>query len=251
MILAVKTQPISNQPSDVSAFLESLTRLDAHPVPEVGTLFDRIIAQLAGLPVKRVDQTVVVDDPRWSGYLANLATSEFEEEFAARLPERIGGAEFFELYGGTTDAVTRVEPERSYAVRAPTAHAVYESFRVKRFAELLQSEERNELTLDLGRELGDLMYASHASYSSCGLGSPGTDDLVEFVRSLGLSRGLYGAKITGGGSGGTVAVLGSRTAGAAIKEVAESYARKTGYTPYVFSGSSPGSARFGHVVVEC
>lgn len=38
----------------------------------------------------------------------------------------------------------------------------------------------------LGREqletLGELMYQSHASYSRCGLGSEGTDRLVELVR---------------------------------------------------------------------
>jgi len=56
---------------------------------------------------------------------------------------------------------------------------------------------------------------------------------------------LYGARITGGGSGGTVAVLGLREAGDAIANVVERYSAETGYQPYVFSGSSPGSAAFG------
>jgi hypothetical protein len=29
--------------------------------------------------------------------------------------------------------------------------------------------------------------------------------------------------------------------------MAEKYARETGYQPYIFSGSSPGSAEFGHL----
>ena len=94
------------------------------------------------------------------------------------------------------------------------------------------------------------MYQSHASYSACGLGSKGTDDLVELVRAAGANLGLYGAKITGGGSGGTVAVLGKRDAGAAVAEVARSFAKKTGHMPYIFSGSSPGSAAFGHLTVR-
>ena len=94
------------------------------------------------------------------------------------------------------------------------------------------------------------MYESHASYSACGLGSTGTDDLVELVKAAGVGDGLYGAKITGGGSGGTVAVLGTRDAGAAVAKVASSYAEKTGHQPYIFSGSSPGSAAFGHLVVR-
>jgi len=67
------------------------------------------------------------------------------------------------------------------------------------------------------------------------------------VRELGPARGLYGAKITGGGSGGTVAVLGRRGAGEAVAEVARRYAAEAGHEPYVFGGSSPGAAAFGHL----
>ncbi len=145
--------------------------------------------------------------------------------------------------------MTSVEPGKTYAVRAPTAHAVYESYRVEKFAELL----RHQLEDPDNREeesLGELMYGSHASYSACGLGSEGTDELVELVRRAGASSGLYGAKITGGGSGGTVVVLGSRDAGTAIAQVARCFAEKTGHEPYIFSGSSPGSAAFGHLVLR-
>jgi L-arabinokinase len=207
----------------------------------------RIIAALAGLQVEQTGDTVAVADPNWSGYLANLSPSQFEEQFATRLPERISGEEFLARYGGTTDSVTNVDAARTYAVRAPAAHAVYESARVKQFAELLRSHREGQ-----GNEetLGELMYASHASYSACGLGSEGTDFLVELVRANGSTLGLFGAKITGGGSGGTVAVLGRHDAGPAIAEVARRYAEKTGRTPHVFSGSSPGSAAFGHLVLQ-
>jgi L-arabinokinase len=95
--------------------------------------------------------------------------------------------------------------------------------------------------------LGELMYQSHASYSACGLGSAGTDLLVKLVREVGPARGLYGARATGGGSGGTVAVLGRKDAWDSIRRVADRYAEETGYEPYIFSGSSPGSAAFGHL----
>lgn len=88
------------------------------------------------------------------------------------------------------------------------------------------------------------MYESHASYSACGLGSVSTDELVELVRRGGVSSGLYGAKITGGGSGGTVAVLGRRDAGGVVADVAHSCG-KTGHKPHIFSGSSPGKWRLG------
>jgi L-arabinokinase len=97
------------------------------------------------------------------------------------------------------------------------------------------------------RLAGELMYQSHASYSACGLGSAATDRIVELARAAGPEQGIYGAKITGGGSGGTVAVLSRRDAGPVVARVAEKYASETGYRPYIFSGSSPGSAGFGHL----
>jgi L-arabinokinase len=208
----------------------------------------RIIADLAGLKVSdgangANGAVAQIDDPRWGGYLANITPSEFEQHYAAQLPERIEGAEFLSRYKSTTDSVTRVAPERSYAVRAPAAHPVYEHHRVRLFAELLRgriNEERMKLA-------GELMYQSHASYSACGLGSDATDRIVEIARAAGPGQGIYGAKITGGGSGGTVAILSHRDAESIVASIAEKYARETSYRPYIFSGSSPGSAEFGHL----
>lgn len=205
----------------------------------------RIIADLAGLTVKEtpVDNFVEIEDARWGGYLANVTPSEFEFRYAAHVPETISGAEFLTRYQGTTDAVTRVIPENIYAVRVPTAHAVYESHRVRVFAELLK-QPPNERSLEL---LGELMLQSHAGYAACGLCEAGTNRLVEIVREIGASEKLYGAKITGGGSGGTVAVLGRRNSAAAIAKIAERYARETERTPHIFTGSSPGVAAFGYL----
>ena len=141
-------------------------------------------------------------------YLANISPDEFEREYLDLLPEHI---------------------------RMPTAHPIYENVRVQRFVELL---ERNEGY----QELGELMYEAHRSYTALGLNSAGTDLIVELVRK---EAGLFGAKITGGGSGGTVAVLGDQTSRAAIERVVANYAQETGHQPYVFSGSSPGALAFG------
>jgi len=209
----------------------------------------RIIADVAGLRVIGDGQRVVIEDPYWNGYLANLTPEEFEERFAKNLPETMIGEEFAALYGGTTDTVTNVKPEQTYPIRAPVAHAVYESSRVNTFANLLR-ERRAPFSTQEKVALGQLMYDSHASYSACGLGSAATDTLVELVRTAGVDRGLYGAKITGGGSGGTVAVLGNRDAFTSVRDVAQSFYKLTGYHPYIFSGSSPGSAAFGHFLLR-
>jgi galactose-1-phosphate uridylyltransferase (family 1) len=203
----------------------------------------RILADLAGLrPLgPGPGGTLRFEGPRWRGYLANLRPQEFADVYAARLPEAMSGAEFLRRYGGSTDAVARIEPERTYAVRQPTAHPIHEHARVQRFAQLLAGPP-DEAGL---REMGGLMYAAHASYSACGLGSDGTDRLVELVREAGEAAGLYGAKIIGGGSGGTVAVLGRAGAGAAVAAVARRYAQETGWGGAVFAGSSAGACHFG------
>ena len=207
----------------------------------------RMIAEMAGLPVEAAAPgRVKLTDARWRGYVANITPSEFEQHYAARLPERLDGGDFLARFTGTTDGVTRIEPERSYAVRQPTAHPIYEHFRVRAFAELL-TEDEGERRRQL---LGELMCQSHASYSACGLGSAGTDLLVRLVREAGPARGLYGAKITGGGSGGTVAVIGRADAQASVMNIAERYVLETGRAPQVFSGSSPGAATFGHLSVK-
>ncbi|HVE60078.1 MAG TPA: galactokinase family protein [Pyrinomonadaceae bacterium] len=200
----------------------------------------RIIAEIAGLKVENLENNLVeITDAKWRGFLANITTQEFEKEFRAKLPEKITGREFLQKYHGTTDKITTIKPEKEYAVTAPTAHPIYENHRVQKFAEIL-SEKPGESNL---KDLGELMFASHASYSACGLGSGGTDLLVELVKRS--EKDLYGAKITGGGSGGTVAVLGRRGAGASVKSIAEKYAQETGRTPQIFSGSSPGAGKFG------
>src|SRR5262249_9080625 len=141
--------------------------------------------------------------------------------------------------------VTIINPEKAYAVRIPSAHAIYENFRVRTFAELLKGAiNENRLAL-----LGELMFQSHTSYAACGLTEAGTNRLVQLVREN-RARNLYGAKITGGGSGGTVAVLGRRSSEPAILEIAEKYAEETGFPPFIFKGSSPGGFSFGHLKLE-
>jgi galactokinase len=202
----------------------------------------RMIAEMADLTVEYKGDCIVIRDPEWRGYLANISPAEFEQRFKARLPEQMRGDEFLAKYRGTTDKVTRVDASRMYPVRQATAHPIYEQMRVERFATLL-----GELAArpSAANELGMLMYASHASYSACGLGSDATDRLVAMVNEAGAKCGLFGAKITGGGSGGTVAVLGTIDAEAIVRQIAERYSEETGRETDLFVESGPGAAEFG------
>ena len=206
----------------------------------------RMIAAAAGLRAEREGARLRIDDPRWGGYLANLTGPEWAA-LAGGLPEEMSGAEFLKRYGGITDTATAVHSERRYPVRPATEHPVREQARVERFAELLGvlADEPHA-----AHELGRLMCDSHKSYGACGLGSDGTDRLVELVAAEGPERGLFGAKITGGGSGGTVAVFGRREAEALVRDVAARYGAETGREAAVFARSGPGAAETGVLLLE-
>jgi len=208
----------------------------------------RIVAELAGLrSADRGKGYVDVDDPRWRGYLANLTPDEWSHEFRDRVPIEMEGKQFLERYHGITDRVTRVDPNRLYAVRQPTEHPILENHRVAKYQRLLESGADAE---SQRATLGELMYASHESYGACGLGSSGTDALVELVRAAGRESGVYGAKITGGGSGGTVAVLARAGSKSVVDDIAARYTRATGRAASVLGGSSPGATAFGTVKVD-
>ncbi len=179
-------------------------------------------------------QRIITAETAWrSDYLADLTPAQFAE-LGRCLPEEMSGAEFLARYGGITDTATVVLPERRYPIRQATQHPVDEQARVDRFAELLPTITHQP---DAANELGQIMYASHQSYSACGLGSDATDRLVELVRAAGPRQGLFGAKITGGGSGGTVAIFATSEAERIVREIAGD-AR-------VFAESGPGAAETG------
>ena len=203
----------------------------------------RMIAEIAGLKVIPIGNgRVNVIDPLWNGYLANISPVEFEKTYLQHLPSRLNGAEFLKRYEGISDRVTHVEDTVVYPIRAATAHPIYENYRVNQFAAILKQWSG----LDQAAQLGDLMLGSHQSYTDCGLGSERTDLIVELVKEDNQAF-LFGGRITGGGSGGTVAVLGKRGATEALTGLVEKFERATSYRPLVLSGSSTGAAGFDHL----
>jgi len=179
-------------------------------------------------------------------YLCNLEPLEFETQYRNALPESISGESFLEKYGEHNDPATQIDPQVLYPVRSRTAHPIYENDRVLKFIDLLNNANETGQENYI-RQAGKLMLASHQSYDrNCDLSCPEVDKLVAIVKNEGSTIGLYGAKITGGGSGGTVAVLGKKkTLKEAIDIVAQKYEQETGYHPDVFWGSSPGALEFG------
>lgn len=184
-------------------------------------------------------------------YLCNLSPHRHEAVYSKKLPDSILGEAFVKEYDNHDDTVTIIDQKRSYEVKAPTKHPIFENFRVMAFKALLTSIATNDQLI----ALGELMYQCHYSYNDCRLGSDGTDRLVKLVQEMqyclspSKNGNLFGAKITGGGSGGSICVIGKNTLKSSeqILKIQQRYKAATGHLPYIFDGSSPGAGVFGYL----
>jgi galactokinase len=178
-------------------------------------------------------------------YLTEISDEEFRAHYLPSIPETVIGSQFLTQHKTHDDPVTTIQPDATYRVAGPTRHPVEENERVLKFMELLKAAKRgDEKRLSAA---GELMYAAHESYrNNCNLSVDEVDFLVEAVRKRGPKQGLYGAKITGGGTGGTVAVFGKLDAlKEHIPQIAVEYSRRVGAIPDLFEGTSPGAMEFG------
>ena len=178
-------------------------------------------------------------------YLTEISVEELKSHYLQHLPDTMLGSEFFARYKTHDDPVTKIQPDATYRVRGPACHPIEENKRVLRFIEALRAAEHgNEAPLVTA---GEAMYGAHESYrNNCNLSVEEVDFLVDAVRRRGPKSGLYGAKITGGGTGGTVAVFGKLEAlKEHIPKIAVEYSRRTGAMPDIFEGTSPGAMEFG------
>lgn len=168
-----------------------------------------IIAHSLGISTKEIQSSKKLNgfsSLPFQGFLCNIPVEEFRNSFENVLPASMLGKEFLNTYE-TIDSITSIGEQTNYQVRQCTSHPVFEHDRVIRFKNyiaLLQELDSINQKTDILNSMGELMYQSHESYSRCGLGSLRTDEIVTLAKN---TPGIYGAKITGGGNGGTVCLL--------------------------------------------
>ena len=185
-------------------------------------------------------------------YLCNISVDEFREQCEHLLPEDIIGEEFLEKYGETVDTATQVEPRKLYPVRSRVEHMIYENARTKRFIAIIKMANSNPAHIrNYLREAGELMSESNASYRDlAGLGSLEVDGLVSIAEKIGEQGGIYGAKITGGGGGGTVALLCHGSVENSLTQILAAYKLAWGIDAELIRGNAAGAFEFGHIIWE-
>jgi L-arabinokinase len=139
--------------------------------------------------------------------LSTVTPEDYVGRYRDRMPSKITSKAFLSQFGTIRGLDDGDATRDIYKVRSRAEHHIYENKRVHDFATYLSRARRAENLQDL-IEAGELMYASHWSYSQrCGIGGVETDRLVSAIRKQGVAAGLFGAKVTGGGSGGEIVVL--------------------------------------------
>ena len=97
--------------------------------------------------------------------------------------------------------------------------------------------------------MGSLMLKSHESYSAVGLGNEYTDKIVDMVRDAGTNNGVFGARVSGGGNGGTVCILSYGKEGKnSVKEIYGRYKKELKRKLFLFSGSSHGAYKLNQYI---
>lgn len=178
----------------------------------------------------------------YRGFLANIPVEVFEEKYVSILPEKITGKEFLSQYKVSIDTVTNVDEQKVYNPLVCASHPVYENSRVNQFKNLLKRFAKTEDKQASLAQMGNLMMQSHESYSAVGLGNEYTDKIVEMVREAGAVHGVFGARVSGGGNGGTVCILSFGKEGKnAVKEIFRKYKKMKNQKLFFFSGSSHGA----------
>jgi galactokinase len=177
------------------------------------------------------------------GYLANTSPLLYRQYFRPLLPRRMRAGDFARSHGPISElpSATAEDQARLYRVRTAVDHLISEHEHAEQFLQALEEladlppagpgamdeTERQRILQRAGR----LLLASHHSYRlRLELSCREADWLVDRLMEAGPERGVYGARITGQGGGGTVAALLARSAAAtdALLETMQAYNHVTG-----------------------
>jgi L-arabinokinase len=217
--------------------------------------------RVAGAMGQRIIETIYTDLGQMHtplhGYLANTSPLLYRQYFRTLLPKRMRAQDFVRAYGTLPVGAELLDAGQLYRVRTAVDHLIAEHEHAEQFLQAMEeladlplpawgdaSDPVNAERQKILQRAGRLALASHHSYRlRLELSCREADWLVDRLMEAGPDRGVYGARITGAGGGGTVMALVDRSsaAGEAVLEVMKAYSQVTGLTLGISEAGAAGS----------
>jgi galactokinase len=192
-------------------------------------------------------QKTETEEP-FGGYLCNVEPDEWEKKYRKSVLAKITGESFKERWQTHEDPATIIDSNKRYTPRPATEHHILEQQKSYKLVDILSKAAANDQ--QAATAAGQILLESHASMNErCNLGCREVDWLVEMIKSQGPEKGLFGARVSGWGSGGTIAVLAATGTEDLLRNLAHQYHDRTGFEPYLYFGSSQGALELGTVRV--
>ncbi len=184
------------------------------------------------------------------GYLTNTSPLLYRQYFRTLLPRRLRGNDFLRTYGDLAPhegplpaTLAELDTPRLFRVRTAVDHLIAENEHAEQFLqameELADASTGESEPIDPAerqrtlQRAGRLLLASHHSYRlRLELSCREADSLVDSLMESGPDKGVYGARITGVGGGGTVVALLDHSPAAtdALLTTLHQYHQQTGLT---------------------
>ncbi len=244
----------------------------------------RLFALNTGIPAKRSGETVLslrlagdmglrimetiyrdlgrINNPL-HGYLGNTSPELYRRYFRSLLPRRLRGSDFLRSYGELSPDAGLVLPGEIYRVRAAVDHLVSEREHAENFLQAMEDLSESAPSIVGGRggtlpgssegwqrrlvlqRAGRLLLASQHSYRlRLGLSCPQADWLVNRLMRAGPAAGVFGARISASGGGGTVVAMldSSSQATDTLLQLVSDYPLEMGLPLEIQAAGAPGSA---------
>ena len=155
---------------------------------------------------------------KWE-YVTDILPSRYLKHLENRLPESLSGAELAIKY---PEQKAEFLPDFSYPIRAAFAFSIFENQRSSLAAQLLSNMAHNSKR-KVVELLGELMLQSHINYSRLGLTNQRIDAMVEAFANAGPDNGIFGARISGHGSGNAIVALVDKKALKIVRDLIRSF----------------------------
>ncbi|HVX85439.1 MAG TPA: hypothetical protein VH253_11710 [Phycisphaerae bacterium] len=230
---------------------------------DTGVRYTRAAATLDELRVaadmgRRIIETIYRDlgqsHTPLHGYLANTSPLLYRQYFRTLLPRRMRASDFTRTYGPLPEPHATTDPAAVFRVRTAVDHLIAENEHAEQFIQAFEElapspagaapldESERQRTL---QRAGRLLLASHHSYRlRLELSCREADWLVDKLMESGPDQGIFGARITGCGGGGTLALLAARSSPAndALLDARRAYRQIAGLSLAISEAGGSASA---------